>query len=93
MIALTWCALKHSSSSQKSRGGSIHLSAEDLDGSEPGRCGLAPPEVGVVAGSGRIDEGPNAYLSLEHLVSAHGAEPKDSDRPTRQHHAARGARA
>ena len=40
MTALTWLALKHSSSSQKSLGGSIHLASEDLDGREPSGRGL-----------------------------------------------------
>lgn len=86
MMALTRLALKHSSSSQKSRGGSMHLASEDLDRGEPRGRGLLPPERGVVAGGRRIGERTNPDLSVQHRAAGEGVgTPKDSERSSRGH--------
>ncbi len=65
MIALALLALKHASSSLKSRGGSVHLAAEELDGGEPRRGRLPAPERQIVQGCRRVVEPTNADLSLQ----------------------------
>ena len=71
-IALNLLALKHASSSLKSRGGSIHLAAEELDGGEPRRRRLPAPEREVVPRCGRVVERTNANFSLQHASTPLG---------------------
>lgn len=74
MMALTRWALKQASSSQKSLGGSIYLTAEEFDSREPSGQWLLSPEFGIVAGSRRVVEGPDTDVSLEHLLERSGNE-------------------
>jgi hypothetical protein len=66
MMDLTARALKNASNSQKSRGGSIDLAAEDLDSGQTRRRRLPPPIRRIVGGRGRIIERTDAHLSLNH---------------------------
>jgi hypothetical protein len=58
--------LKHSSNSQKSRGGSIDLAAKSFDGLESFRRRAAAPELGVFARGRRVVQRANSDPSLQH---------------------------